>query len=803
MDPSKQAAKRQAILAELLSTEQNYVSYLNLVVDLYLTPLRLILTKAELSTLFSNLEAILEVNEPLLKDLEGNTGTVGNLFLQRADLFKIYAVYCSNQPRLTKTIKSLSANAKFLHAVGKANRDPRCQHMQLEDFLILPMQRITRYPMLLSALQATLDDEDPEKMDLDLAAAKIKNITLLINERTRQVEAVERLVEIQGKIIGGEALGLVAPGRTFIFEGRLRFKKMLTSNLDNPWAFLFSDMLMLCSKDPSEDAYLVKKIIPLDPGTSVSFSDFEEVDDVESIEITTSLLASVGTKQVAPKTYKVKAFGKAEKDRWLKHFRSLEDARMGKQQENAAESSTSALEVKATVKQKLNSLRHLHAADSRVAAIGTWRESRSLSRPNLAGIVSPRETPKLEKTSSAKSLATSSLAPSSEKLIRRPASRELANNTNSSPERLRPHHTRERSSTYGGGPPPLSLLSDEEKRELEALDFVSQNRSEPSLGGDGPSKRKSVDRDVAALQSDSTKADSSSSSASTSSSESESDKKSATTDPASPSSSKRMSKAKLNLRAISAFAASVIRGKKKEDHKPSRSLDAPQSDSPQTARAVLVSTTSPESPRQEPEPHVPPVAEAGRIVLRGSARARKNAVTEAPLPQEASPTGEDDAIREEPDHTAHSKDQSTQLAIFSRALIDVFSLLAEFDEGNDVQLIPKAVRIPAIKHALELIKKNGSEESSSFVSSILTRHPSRKSAQFVRAASSIDLSDSTQVAVSDTSNSYPPSEIPIRSESALENLRDSPRHSRSTPGIVVSSPRITKIVEADESRKPL
>jgi hypothetical protein len=33
MDPSKQFAKRQAILAELLSTEQNYVAHLKLVIE--------------------------------------------------------------------------------------------------------------------------------------------------------------------------------------------------------------------------------------------------------------------------------------------------------------------------------------------------------------------------------------------------------------------------------------------------------------------------------------------------------------------------------------------------------------------------------------------------------------------------------------------------------------------------------------------------------------------------------------------------------------------------------------------------
>lgn len=84
MEAPKVASKRQAVTAELVSTEQNYVSFLKIIcevrcfsqhlrsksfrcaqierllaavlVQLYIDPLRAVLTKPELSTLFSNLE---------------------------------------------------------------------------------------------------------------------------------------------------------------------------------------------------------------------------------------------------------------------------------------------------------------------------------------------------------------------------------------------------------------------------------------------------------------------------------------------------------------------------------------------------------------------------------------------------------------------------------------------------------------------------------------------------------------------------------------------------------------------------
>lgn len=751
----------------------------------------------------------------MLKDLETNSEPIGALFLRRADLFKIYAVYCSNQPRITKTIRLLNKNPKFLHLVEKANKNPRCQLMRLEDFLILPMQRITRYPMLLSSLQSSLDDGDAEKADLEQAAFKIKTITTLINERTRQVESIERLVEIQQKIVGGEALGLVAPSRTCLYEGRLRFKKMLTSNLDNPWAFLFSDMLMLCSKDQSEDIYIVKKIIPFESSSAVTISDLESETDNESIEITCQSSAANGKQATSPKQYKVKAFGKAEKQKWLKQLRAIQDRSLADQNGSTSDS-TSAAEVKATVKRKLGSLRSIPAGDPR--GVSTWRETRSLSRPNLDAIVSPREAGKLEKTHSAKSLAVSPQpqvpAPGSEKLVRRPASRELASE---SPDRERIRtHTRERSSTYGG-PPPLSVLSDESLRELAALDSVSQNNSEPTFSGKLPKKAESASSadppsDPRAIPSRGGERNAMSDEAQPKFSSSPPtgvafmagiapNETGTSSNPGSPNASlsKRSSKAKLNLRAISQFAASVIRGKKKEDARVVKTDSQPTLaiDSPQTARAVLMTDDAPKA--TEPEAPSSPALDPAKSSIRNS-RGRKNAVIDAPtsyLPsrlESATMVAESEELLRpvSPDDISSPKDIGSQLAIFSQALLDVFGVISVVDTKNeDNRLVLKAAKSPAVKHALELLKRSASDENMVLITSILSKiPPSRKSGQFSRTDGQTKNRSSTEL------NSRESAEIPVRSS---DFVAGSPRHSHSTPGIVVHSPRIVRAKPEDEN----
>ncbi len=75
----------------------------------------------------------------------------------------------------------------------------------------------------------------------------MKEIVEIVNERTRSVQNVHRLSDIQKKIIGGEQLGLVQKDRDLIHQGSLvtdyygKSKKGV-----KPWGILFSDFLLLC-----------------------------------------------------------------------------------------------------------------------------------------------------------------------------------------------------------------------------------------------------------------------------------------------------------------------------------------------------------------------------------------------------------------------------------------------------------------------------------------------------------------------------------------------------------------------------
>ena len=70
-----------------------------------------LLSKKEIGSIFSNLESLVPVNEAILAELNERSADknviseVGDIFLSHIGMFKLYAVYCSNQHQVPKRLK--------------------------------------------------------------------------------------------------------------------------------------------------------------------------------------------------------------------------------------------------------------------------------------------------------------------------------------------------------------------------------------------------------------------------------------------------------------------------------------------------------------------------------------------------------------------------------------------------------------------------------------------------------------------------------------------------------------------------
>ncbi|XP_053772555.1 rho guanine nucleotide exchange factor TIAM1 isoform X3 [Desmodus rotundus] len=196
------ADKLRKVICELLETERTYVKDLNCLMERYLRPLQkeTFLTQDELDVLFGNLTEMVEFQVEFLKTLEDGVRLVpdleklekvdqfkkvlfslGGSFLYYADRFKLYSAFCASHTEVPKVLVKARTDAAFKAFLDAQN--PKQQHSAtLESYLIKPIQRVLKYPLLLRELFALTDADSEEHYHLDVAIKTMNKVASHINE---------------------------------------------------------------------------------------------------------------------------------------------------------------------------------------------------------------------------------------------------------------------------------------------------------------------------------------------------------------------------------------------------------------------------------------------------------------------------------------------------------------------------------------------------------------------------------------------------------------------------------------------
>ncbi|GLG95383.1 uncharacterized protein GBIM_02360 [Gryllus bimaculatus] len=158
LTPSRQlsdAEKLRKVVLELVDTERAYVRHLNNLLENYLEPLKreTFLSNAEINALFGNIQ---EINVLF---------SVGSAFLYYVNHFKLYSSFCASHSKAQKVLHPNEGNQALQEFL--AARNPRQQHSStLESYLIKPIQRILKYPLLLQQLRNLTEPQADEHQHL-------------------------------------------------------------------------------------------------------------------------------------------------------------------------------------------------------------------------------------------------------------------------------------------------------------------------------------------------------------------------------------------------------------------------------------------------------------------------------------------------------------------------------------------------------------------------------------------------------------------------------------------------------------
>ncbi|KAM6186631.1 dynamin-binding protein isoform 2-T2 [Rhynchocyon petersi] len=191
--------KRTKVIEELLQTEKDYIRDLEMCLERIMVPLQQAqVPNIDLEGLFGNMQMVIKVSKQLLAALE-NSDSVGAVFLDHRDeLEGTYKVYCQNHDEAISLLDIYEKDEKFQKHLQDSLVDLKnlysewgcTNYINLGSFLIKPVQRIMRYPLLLVELLNATPESHPDKVHLTSAVLAVKEINININEYKRRKDLV-------------------------------------------------------------------------------------------------------------------------------------------------------------------------------------------------------------------------------------------------------------------------------------------------------------------------------------------------------------------------------------------------------------------------------------------------------------------------------------------------------------------------------------------------------------------------------------------------------------------------------------
>jgi hypothetical protein len=216
------AKQRGFVIKELISTEKTYLNSLQIVVDVFIEPIRKdeILDHADIHSQFLNWEPIVGLHKQLLEQLsavDASEVKVGEIFKTYGYFFKMYMQYLSNfDVALTRRAHLMIENKRFEDFLQKALLDPRCKGAGIESFLVTPVQRIPRYRMLLEQILKYTPEDHDDLEDLHSSLAKVSEVAAANNEAIRLREQKDQIMRIMMTIEPSTRVNLLdEPTRVF------------------------------------------------------------------------------------------------------------------------------------------------------------------------------------------------------------------------------------------------------------------------------------------------------------------------------------------------------------------------------------------------------------------------------------------------------------------------------------------------------------------------------------------------------------------------------------------------------------
>ncbi len=255
------------VTSELISTEINYVTDLKVTTTIFRRPLteeKSAILPLEVFNIFANIEDVYALNRKFLTVLQKEHGkplgskNYGKVFLEFAAQFqKVYLTYAGRKTVSRNTLDRLSAtNKKFLSFLEECLQKAPCRRLELKSFLIKPVQRICKYPLLLRTMVDSAPKGYPDRASLVEAKKKMEEVVFALEDQLFVEDDKMKVLELEGALNWHREpkLTLAVEGRNMIYDSVLIVSEMqvganadeaMMKNMRNIHLYLLNDVMLM------------------------------------------------------------------------------------------------------------------------------------------------------------------------------------------------------------------------------------------------------------------------------------------------------------------------------------------------------------------------------------------------------------------------------------------------------------------------------------------------------------------------------------------------------------------------------
>ncbi|CAH3162179.1 unnamed protein product [Porites evermanni] len=202
---SQTEIKRQEAIYEVCTGEENVVTDLKMIREVYYAPMYKLklMNEYEFMKIFGCLEVLLALHQDLYTKLknarssDGTTDNIGDIMLNWFPGLRCYARYCASQFE-AKTIldDKLQQGGSVADFLQRCRDSPFSRKLDLWSFLDSPRSRLVKYPLMLRSIQKYTPKDHPDWNKLEQAIRRLQGIIEEVDRKTGEAKCQDVLSKI-------------------------------------------------------------------------------------------------------------------------------------------------------------------------------------------------------------------------------------------------------------------------------------------------------------------------------------------------------------------------------------------------------------------------------------------------------------------------------------------------------------------------------------------------------------------------------------------------------------------------------